>query len=283
MTRAPRAAAALRVAAALAGAALGTTSAGASAVHAGAAPADFDVIIEHGHVVDGSGSPWYAADVGIRAGHIAAIGQLGSRTAKRRIDAAGRVVAPGFIDMLGQSEFTMLVDPRVPSKIYQGITSEVTGEGQSAAPLLGEARERGRTDPRALRPARRLESFGGYFARLEHQGMGINLASYVGATSVRETVIGTENRRPRAPNWPHAALVAAAMEEGAMGLSTSLQYAPAPYAAHRRADRARQRGGGASAASMRPTCARNAMPSRRRWMKHSASRAKLAYRWRSGI
>src|SRR5277367_5294207 len=96
---------------------------------------DYDVIIEHGRVVDGTGAPWYAADVGIRAGHIVAIGRLDKAPAKQRIDAAGRVVAPGFIDMLGQSEITLLVDPHAPSKIFQGITTEITGEGDSVAPV----------------------------------------------------------------------------------------------------------------------------------------------------
>ncbi|MGB8694881.1 MAG: hypothetical protein WCD08_15350, partial [Steroidobacteraceae bacterium] len=96
---------------------------------------DYDIIIEHGHVVDGTGAPWYSADVGIRAGRIAAIGRLAEARARQRIDAAGRIVAPGFIDMLGQSELSLLVDPRVPSKIFQGITTEVTGEGESVAPV----------------------------------------------------------------------------------------------------------------------------------------------------
>jgi dihydroorotase/N-acyl-D-amino-acid deacylase len=99
-----------------------------------AAQPAFDLIIENGHIIDGTGSPWYSADLGIRGGRIAAIGKLTNAVAKRRIDAAGAVVAPGFIDMLGQSEFTILVDPRVPSKIYQGITTEITGEGNSPAP-----------------------------------------------------------------------------------------------------------------------------------------------------
>src|SRR5438309_10092827 len=81
----------------------------------------YDLIIEHGRVVDGTGAPWLAADVGIRAGRVAAIGQLDKAAAKRRINAAGHVVAPGFIDMLGQSELTLLVNPQVPSKIFQGI------------------------------------------------------------------------------------------------------------------------------------------------------------------
>src|SRR3984893_15953574 len=102
--------------------------------------APFDLIIADGHVIDGTGSPWYTADVGIRAGRIAAIGKLRNAAAKQRVDATGLVVAPGFIDMLGQSEFTILVDPRLPSKIYQGITTEITGEGTSPAPMSGHAR-----------------------------------------------------------------------------------------------------------------------------------------------
>lgn len=95
---------------------------------------EYDIVIRHGHIIDGTGSPWYAGDIGIRDGRIAAIGDLSKAHAKQTIDAAGRVVAPGFIDMLGQSETTILVDPHVPSKIYQGITTEITGEGDSVAP-----------------------------------------------------------------------------------------------------------------------------------------------------
>ena len=98
-------------------------------------PGAVDLFIEHGQVIDGTGAPWYAADVGIRGGRIAAIGRLDQAPAKRRVDATGRVVAPGFIDMLGQSELTLLVDPRVPSKVFQGITTEITGEGESVAPV----------------------------------------------------------------------------------------------------------------------------------------------------
>src|SRR5690348_3473840 len=101
----------------------------------GAAPADFDLIIRDGRVIDGTGSPWYRADVGVREGRIAAIGQLTAASARRSLDAHGMVVAPGFIDMLAQSELTLLVDPRAPSKIFQGITTLVTGEGESVAPL----------------------------------------------------------------------------------------------------------------------------------------------------
>src|ERR1700727_610822 len=95
----------------------------------------FELVITRGHIIDGTGSPWYCGDVGIREGKIAAIGNLAAASRKRTIDAAGKVVAPGFIDMLGQSELTILVDPRLPSKIFQGVTTEITGEGGSIAPL----------------------------------------------------------------------------------------------------------------------------------------------------
>jgi N-acyl-D-amino-acid deacylase len=196
-----------------------------------AVEAPYDLIIANGHIVDGTGSPWYAGDLGIRDGRIAAIGKLGSARATRRIDAAGKVVAPGFIDMLGQSEFTILVDPRLPSKIYQGITTEITGEGTSAAPLSGAARSEAAQGLEHYGLKADWQSLGEYFARLERQGIGINLASYVGATTVREVVIGTENRPPSAQELVRMrALVREAMEQGAVGVSTSLEYAPAPYA-----------------------------------------------------
>ena len=94
----------------------------------------FDLVIRNGRIIDGTGSPWYAGDVGIRAGRIAAIGRLGDVAARQTVDAAGMVVAPGFIDMLGQSDLSILVTPSLPSKIFQGITTEITGEGSSRRP-----------------------------------------------------------------------------------------------------------------------------------------------------
>ena len=197
----------------------------------GSARGPFDLIIANGHIIDGTGSPWYSGDVGIRGGRIAAIGKLAGAAAKRRIDAAGEVVAPGFIDMLGQSEFTILVDPRLPSKIYQGITTEITGEGNSAAPMTGQARIEAAQTLEHYGLKADWQSLGEYFARLERQGIGINLASYVGATTVREIVIGDENRPPTAAELARMqALVREAMEQGAVGVSTALEYAPAPYA-----------------------------------------------------
>src|SRR6266478_5308788 len=178
----------------------------------------FDLIIANGHIVDGTGSPWYSADVGIRDGRIAAIGNLGKAQAKRRIDAAGKVVAPGFIDMLGQSEFTILVDPRLPSKIYQGITTEITGEGNSAGPMTGHARVEAAQALEHYGLKADWQTLGEYFARLERSGLGINLASYVGATTVREVVIGGEDRPPTPAELVRMrALVREAMEQGAVG------------------------------------------------------------------
>jgi N-acyl-D-amino-acid deacylase len=194
-------------------------------------PPPYDLIIEHGHVVDGTGAPWYSADVGIRGGRIAAIGRLDKASAKRRIDAAGRVVAPGFIDMLGQSEMTMLVDPHVLSKVFQGITTEITGEGNSIAPVNESIAREGSAQFKHYGIKQDWTDFAGYFARLERQGMGINLASYVGATTVREMVIGYGDRAATPSELGQMqALVADAMRQGAVGVSSSLEYAPAPYA-----------------------------------------------------
>ncbi|MEO8809079.1 MAG: D-aminoacylase, partial [Rhodanobacter sp.] len=196
-----------------------------------AADPEYDLIIRDGHIIDGTGSPWYAADLAIKKGHIAAIGQLAGAHSKRSIDAHGMVVAPGFIDMLGQSEITVLVDPRLPSKIYQGITTEITGEGESIAPVdeaILKAMQPG-MDHYHLKTDWR--TFEGYFARLRKQGIGINMGTYVGATTVREMVLGYANRTPTADQLKRMqGLVADAMRQGAMGLSTALQYAPAPYA-----------------------------------------------------
>jgi N-acyl-D-amino-acid deacylase len=195
------------------------------------ADSPFDLVIANGHIVDGTGSPWYSGDIGIRDGHIAAIGNLSGVERKRTVDAKGKVVAPGFIDMLGQSELTILVDPRLPSKIYQGITTEITGEGGSAAPLNDAiiAADRAGYQHYKINPDWRM--FRQYFSRLEKQGMGINLASYVGATEVRRMILGDVDVQPTPEQLEKMrALVREAMRDGAVGVSTSLQYAPAPYA-----------------------------------------------------
>lgn len=195
-----------------------------------AAPA-FDTVIEHGRVVDGTGSPWFQADVGIRAGRIAAIGPLGGEPARQRIEARGLIVAPGFIDMLGQSELTLLVNPHVPSKLYQGITTEISGEGESVAPLdeRGRAAYAQQLARYGIHPD--WKRFAGYFARLESQGIAINFASYVGATRLREMVVGFADRPATdAELMRMRALLRQAMEDGAVGVSSALEYPPAPYA-----------------------------------------------------
>lgn len=195
------------------------------------APPPFDVVITNGHIIDGTGSPWYSGDVGIRDGKIAAIGALTAAPRKRTIDAAGKIVAPGFIDMLGQSELTILVDPRLPSKIYQGITSEITGEGNSIAPLNDAIIESDRKGYEHFKVAPDWRTFRQYFARLEKQGIGINLGSYVGATQVRRMVLGDDDKQPTPEQLEQMkTLVREAMKDGAVGVSTALQYPPAPYA-----------------------------------------------------
>jgi N-acyl-D-amino-acid deacylase len=191
----------------------------------------YDLIIRNGHIIDGTGSPWYAGDVAIRDHRIVAIGALVDAKAEKTIDAAGKVVAPGFIDMLGQSDLSILVNPRVPSKIFQGITTEITGEGGSAAPLNDSiiAADRVGYDHYKITPDWR--TFAEYFARLERQGIGINVAHYLGATQVRRMVLGDVDRTPTAVQLEQMrGLVRQAMRDGAVGLSTSLQYPPAPYA-----------------------------------------------------
>jgi len=192
---------------------------------------DFDIVIRGGHIIDGTGSPWYAGDVGIRNGHIAAIGNLESAPTKRTINAKGMAVAPGFIDMLGQSELTILVNPHLPSKIFQGITTEITGEGGSVAPLNDDIIKADHVTYQHYQITPDWRTLDQYFARLEKQGMGINLGTYVGATQVRRMVLGDADVQPTPDQLDQMkALVDAGMKQGAMGVSTSLQYPPAPYA-----------------------------------------------------
>ncbi|MGC1105336.1 MAG: D-aminoacylase [Candidatus Acidiferrales bacterium] len=203
----------------------------ARAQGAAAEPAEYDIVIRNGHIIDGTGSPWCAGDIGIRDGRIAAIGDLARARAKQTIDAAGRVVAPGFIDMLGQSENTMLVDPHVPSKIFQGITTEITGEGDTEGPQTDATLEQMQPGCQHYGITCDWHTMSEYFARLQKQGMGINLGTYVGATQVRRVVIGDDDVKATPEQLDKMKeLVAEAMREGAMGLSSALEYPPAPYA-----------------------------------------------------
>jgi len=191
----------------------------------------FDVVIKNGKILDGTGNPWYSADIGIRGDRIVAIGKLGQATAKKTIDAAGKAVAPGFIDTLGQSEMALLIDNRALSKLSQGITTEITGEGGSIAPQ----NEKTISPMKPLLDLYKLKvdwtTLDGYFRRLEKQGTPLNLGTYVGAAQVREAVIGDDNRPPTPEELEQMkTLVEQAMKDGALGISTALIYPPGHYA-----------------------------------------------------
>jgi dihydroorotase/N-acyl-D-amino-acid deacylase len=191
----------------------------------------FDVLIKNGRIVDGSGRAAYVADVGIKGDRIVSIGKLSQATATRTIDAKGLVVAPGFIDMLGQSETYLLIDPRAMSKVMMGVTTEITGEGESIAPINERQIKEQEDFLKRFNLTIDWRTLDEYFKRLEKQGSGVNLGTFVGATQVREYVIGYDDRPPTAPELDQMKnLVAEAMRDGALGLSTSLQYVPARFA-----------------------------------------------------
>ena len=194
-----------------------TTAAGAGA--------PYDLLIVNGRIVDGTGNPWYYGDVAIRGDRIAAVGAgLRGRPAARVIDAEGLVVTPGFIDMLGHSERSILRNPTAVSKITQGITTEITGEVSSAWPntVAGAPQPEAPRDP--------WTSLAGYFHHLEQQGTAINLGTYIGASSVRRAVIGDASRNPTAAELQRMGdLVEQGMRDGALGLSTGLIYPPSTW------------------------------------------------------
>ena len=197
---------------------------------AGNGKGPFDLVLRNGWIVDGSGNPRYRGDVAIRGDRIAAVGFLNGAVARETVDVRGLVVAPGFIDMMGQSEINTLIDNRVFSKITQGITTEVTGEGGSVAPLTDRLVV---DDSDAMKKWHYREDWrdlDGYFTQLAKQGSALNIATFVGATQVRLAVVGKENRQPTAPELAHmVAIVDTLMEQGALGLWTALEYAPASY------------------------------------------------------
>jgi N-acyl-D-aspartate/D-glutamate deacylase len=173
-----------------------------------------DLKITNGRILDGTGAPWYRGDIGIRGDTIVAIGDLSATSSTATLDAREQIVSPGFIDLLGQSQTSVLTDPRVEAKVRQGVTTEVTGEGFSPGPSING-------------PWKRLAD---YFATLEKQGTAINFALFVGASNPREMVIGDINRPPTADEMRQMEqIVDEAMREGAIGLSTSLIYLPAMY------------------------------------------------------
>ncbi|MFY9905106.1 MAG: D-alanyl-D-alanine carboxypeptidase/D-alanyl-D-alanine-endopeptidase [Terriglobales bacterium] len=220
----------------IAGEALGEIAAAAfdaplTSADASAAEIPYDVIIRNGRIIDGSGSPWVSGDVAIRGDRIVAIGKLEHAAAKRVIDASGLVVSPGFIDMLGQSEWSLLIDNRSLSKLSQGITTEITGEGGSVAPqdALTLPQVQAELDPYHLKVD--WSTLTEYFARLQKTGTPLNIGTYVGAAQVREAVLGDVDRAPTPDELTKMkGLVAQAMQQGAFGVSTALIYPPGHYA-----------------------------------------------------
>src|SRR2546427_1281492 len=190
----------------------------------------YDLIIKNGRVVDGSGRHGFKADVAIKGNRIARIGNLRGAKAKREIDARGQIVAPGFIDMLGQSETFVLIDPRAMSKVMMGVTTEITGEGESIAPVNDRILKEQEDFNRRFNLTVDWRTLDEYFHRLGRQGTGINLGTFVGATQVREYVIGYDDRPPTPAELEQMKkLVADAMKDGALGVSTALQYVPARF------------------------------------------------------
>ncbi len=193
--------------------------------------ANYDFVITGARIVDGTGAPWFIGDIGILGDRIAAIGDLHGALARKRIDASGLTASPGFIDVQGQSEFNLLVDNRAASKITQGVTTEITGEGTSIAPLndrlLGDLQDSAKKYDVALD----WRSLDEYLRRLERVRPAINLGTFVGAGGLRDYVIGKDNR-PATPAELEQMrqLVAQAMQQGAFGLSSALQYVPDSFA-----------------------------------------------------
>ena len=215
------------LAAVMVAAACGGPPPSASRATPAAAAARFDVVIANGRVVDGTGAPWFRADVGIVGDRIVALGDLSAAEAATRIDASGHVVAPGFIDLLGQSEFNVLVDNRVASKITQGITTEITGEGVSIAPLNDQMLADRKASYDTFKVPQDFRTLAEYFAKIERTRSAVNIGTFVGSGGLRDYVIGKADRAATADEIVKMqALVAQAMAEGALGLSSSLQYIP---------------------------------------------------------
>jgi hypothetical protein len=217
----------------VAGQALGEIAAAAydADLNSAASAGDYDLIIRNGHIIDGAGNPWYSADVAVSDDRIAAIGDLHDAHAKREIDAKGHIVSPGFIDMLGQSEVSLLLDNRSLSKLSQGITTEITGEGGSIAPQNEKTISPMKPFLEHYKLSVDWTTLDGYFRRLEKQGTPINIGTYVGSAQVREAVIGDDNRAPTSDELDQMkSLVEQAMKDGALGVSSALIYPPNIFA-----------------------------------------------------
>jgi N-acyl-D-aspartate/D-glutamate deacylase len=216
------------VAAAVAAVSAAAAVLAAAAVSAAAvgqpAPAGYDMVIRGGRVVDGTGNPWYTADVALTGDRIVAIGRALPGTARREIAARGLVVAPGFIDMHSHSDDTLLEDGLAQSKIRQGVTTEVLGEGGSQGPFVGKMPPR---EVRAGGKTYRWARLGEYLTLAEQAGIAVNIASYVGVDNPWRAVMGSSHARPTEPQLGEMRkLITQAMEEGAFGLSSMLAMPP---------------------------------------------------------
>jgi N-acyl-D-amino-acid deacylase len=194
-------------------------------------PAAFDVIVRGGTVYDGTGSDGRRVDLALRGDRIAEIGELSRATAPITIDAKGLAVAPGFINMLSWSTESLLADGRSQGEIRQGVTTQIMGEGDSMGPLNPEMKLRRIASQGDFKYAITWTTLSEYLAELERRGVSQNVASFVGATTIREHVIGLDDRRPTAEELERMRLlVRQEMEAGALGIGSSLIYAPAFYA-----------------------------------------------------
>jgi N-acyl-D-amino-acid deacylase len=196
-----------------------------------APPPTYDVLIRGGTVYDGTGAAGRTADVAIKGDRIVAVGNLADATAATAIDATGLAVAPGFINMLSWAVDSLIADGRSQGNIRQGVTLEVFGEGSSMGPLTPEMKTRMLEEQGDIKYEITWTSLGEYLRELERRGISTNVASFVGATTIREHVIGLEDKKPTPEQLDRMrTLVAQAMEEGALGVGSSLIYAPAFYA-----------------------------------------------------
>ena len=197
----------------------------------GARDEPFDVLIRGGTVYDGSGSPGRRADVGIRRDTIAAVGDLSSASGRAVVEAKGLAVAPGFINMLSWSTESLIVDGRSQGEIRQGVTTEIFGEGSSMGPLTEEMKRRMKEEQGDLKYDVKWTTLAEYLAYLEKKGVAPNVASFIGAATVREYVVGLDDRPPTAAELDRMRdLVRQEMEAGALGIGSSLIYAPGTYA-----------------------------------------------------
>ncbi len=193
-------------------------------------PQNFDVLIKNGRIVDGSGKPSYVGDVGINADTIAAIGDLGKVTGSVEVDASGLVVAPGFINMLSWATESLIEDGRSMGDIKQGVTLEVFGEGWSMGPLTEKIKKEEQESQGDIKFDITWNTLNEYLEYLAKKGVSTNVASFVGATTLRVNTVGYEDRAPTPQELDSMKLmVKQAMEEGALGVGSSLIYAPAFY------------------------------------------------------